>query len=88
MSLNLSNLIHNLNSIEKHALNGAVNDANLIFSAEPNQKVALEKAVKFFKSEKVKAKGKLKKVFAAFQKTPNLKHALDVHFAIKITGSN
>lgn len=86
MTRTLSNIIKNLSSIEKQALNSTVNDANLIFSAESNEQVALSRAVKFFKTKKAASKGKLKKVFAAFQKSENLKLALDVHFAIKVNG--
>lgn len=88
MSASLAELIKNLNSSEKQNLNNTVNDANLIFSIELNQVEALKKAVKFFKAQKNNSKGKLKKIYAAFQKTNNLKRALDVHFDIKKSCNN
>ena len=74
----LSILLNQLNKQERRELYATLSIANIAYSQGRN----IKKAQKVFKKEKVTAKGKLKKLYAAFQKSENIDHALNVHFEV------
>ena len=74
----LRHMLNNLSQQERRNLYQTLSMANIAYSNTGNVK----QAQKVFKKEKVAAKGKLKKLYAAFQKSENIDHALNVHFDV------
>jgi len=76
----LRQMLNNLNKEERRELYKTLSTANIAYSNTGN----IKQAQKVFKKEKASAKGKLKKLYAAFQKSEFIDHALDVHFEVVI----
>ena len=77
----LNNILYNLSQNELSSFYGTVAAANICYSMGLKGKNTPEQQAKaIFKREKMKSKGKLRKIYAAMQKARDLKSALEIHY--------
>lgn len=81
MSANLSIMLRNLDTEQIELIDSVLNDANIAYSAGNKKRVA-----GIFKAAKNNATGKTRKILAAFQKSPAIALALDLHYEYRGRG--